>query len=264
MDVALFVPCYVDQLSPDVALATLEVLERAGCRVRYDSAQTCCGQMLLSAGAAADAAQLARAHLERFRGAEAIVCPSASCTATVRVRYPRLLRELDPDAARLCEQTYELGEFLVRRLGRHSLGARFPHRVALLQTCHGLRELGLGQPGERVAAPRPAEVLPAEMPAASAALGSTELLLRNVEGLELVWPERPDECCGFGGIFSVDFPELSARIGSDRLARLARAGADYVTASDSSCLLHLDGIRRRLGTGPQSIHLAQILAAGSA
>jgi L-lactate dehydrogenase complex protein LldE len=246
VDVALFVPCYVDQLTPQVALAAAEVLERVGCRVHYDPAQTCCGQPWLTAGAPAEAARLARRHLERFRAAEAIVCPAASCAATVRVRYRGLLGDADPEIARICERTWELGEFLVRRLGLESVGSRFPHRVALQQTCHGLRELQLGQPSEAAGPP--------------GAPGPTERLLRNVEGLELVLPDRPDECCGFGGVFSVDFPELSARIGRDRLQRLARTGAEYVTASDSSCLLHLDGLRRRLGFGPRPIHLAQILA----
>jgi L-lactate dehydrogenase complex protein LldE len=244
MRVGLFIPCYVDQLAPEVGLATARVLERAGCAVDYDPDQTCCGQPFLNLGLAGAAARLARRHLDRFADHGAVVCPSASCVATVRRHYGQLGVGEDAAGRRVRERTFELSEFLVRELGMPPLGARFPHRVALLQSCHGLRELGLGRPSEAVG---PAEV------------GPTERLLRAVEGLELCLPAR-DECCGFGGAFSVEFPEVSGRIGRARLADLAATGADFVTATDASCLLHLDGIRRRAGAGPRAIHLAEILA----
>ncbi len=249
MNVALFVPCYVDQLTPEVGLATARVLERVGCRVEYDPRQTCCGQPFLTTGAAAEAARLARGYLERFAGSEAIVCPSASCVATVRKRFGELGLAGDAAAAAVRECTYELGEFLVERLGTTQVGARFPHRVALLQSCHGLRELRSVAAAADSDAPTP---------------GPAERLLRAVDGIELLLPERPDECCGFGGTFAVKFPEVSARIGSARLAALAATGADYVTATDVSCLLHLDGLRRRRGAGPRPIHLAEVLDAGTA
>ncbi len=254
MEVALFVPCYVDQLAPRVAEATWRVLERAGCRVRYDPDQTCCGQPFLNAGAAREAAHLAERHLARFAGAEAVVCPSASCVATVRRRYPELGVGTDAESARLRARTFELGEFLVRELGREDVGARFPHRVALLQSCHGVRDLGLASPSE---APRPSGA-PAPGP------GPTERLLRSVEGLELRTPERPDECCGFGGVFAVEHPTVSGRMGRARLEALAATGADFVTGTDASCLLHLEGVRRRTGRGPRAVHLAEILAAEGA
>lgn len=250
MRVGLFVPCYVDQLVPSVAWATVSVLERAGCRVDYDPEQTCCGQPFLNLGLAAAAARLARAHLERFARHDAIVCPSASCVATVRRHYPGLGVGLDAAGRRVRERTFELSEFLANELGATQLGARFPHRVALLASCHGLRELGLGRPSEAPGGAAPEAAAP----------GPTERLLRAVAGLELLLPSR-DECCGFGGAFSVEFPEVSGRIGRARLADLAATGAEFVTASDVSCLLHLDGIRRREGTGPRGIHLAEVLAA---
>ncbi len=245
MHVALFVPCYVDLFRPSVAIAALRVLERVGCRVTYDPDQTCCGQPFLNAGAAAEAARLAALHLARFADADAVVCPSASCVSTVRLRYRELLGELTPEQQRLCSRTFELGEFLVRELGSPELGAHFPHRVALLQSCHGLRELGLGRPSEYVRPP---------------GAGSTEQLLEKVGGLELVWPERRDECCGFGGAFSVKLPEVSVRMGRSRLRDLSASGAEYVVSSDASCLLHLEGIRSRDGLGPRPIHLAEVLA----
>jgi len=243
VDVALFIPCYVDQLAPQVGLASVALLERMGCRIHFDRAQTCCGQPFVTTGARAQAARLAERHLRIFGGKDAVVCPSASCVATVRHRYGDLLGEAEARA--LAARTFELGEFLVRVLNRSDVGARFPHRVALLECCHGLRELELGWPSERVTRPTHA--------------GVTETLLRGVAGLELCEVARRDECCGFGGAFSLEYPELSGRIGRAKLAALAQSGAEFVTGTDVSCLLHLDGVRRREGAGPRVLHLAQVL-----
>ena len=244
-EVALFVPCYVDQLAPEVGLATAIVLERLGCTVSFDPRQTCCGQPFVTTGARAEAVRLARAHASVFAGAAAVVCPSASCVATVRRRYADLLGADQAEA--LAARTFELGEFIVLRLGTSDVGAVFPHRVALLESCHGLRELGLGRPSEQLGS-------------VVDEVGITERLLRGVTGLELRSVSRRDECCGFGGAFSVGFPELSARIGRDKLRALAESGASFVTGTDASCLLHLDALRAREGFGPRAIHLAEILA----
>jgi L-lactate dehydrogenase complex protein LldE len=247
MRVALLVPCFVDQLAPQVGLASARLLARLGCEVRCAPEQTCCGQPFLTSGALREARRLAERQLRLLEDADAVVCPSASCAAMVRVRYPRLLGPEDPRAQRIASRCFELGEFVARELGGAPPHARFAHRVALLQSCHGLRDLGLGRPSESTSAP--------------AGPGPIEALLRAVQGLELVAPER-DECCGFGGLFAVDFPELSARIGRDRLRALAATGAEYVTGTDTTCLLHLDGLRRREGFGPRPIHLAEILCSG--
>jgi L-lactate dehydrogenase complex protein LldE len=258
MRVGLFVPCFVDQLAPRVAEATVAVLERVGCEVVYDPDQTCCGQPFLNLGLAPEALRLARAQLARFAAFDTIVCPSASCVATVRRHYAGIGAGLDPAGRRVVERTFELGEFLVRERGVVDVGARFPHRVALLASCHGLRELGLGTPSEAVGG-RPAG---AARPEGTAEAGVTERLLRAVDGLELLLPAR-DECCGFGGVFAVEAPEISGRMGRARLAELAATGAEFVVGTDSSCLLHLDGIRRAApgAPGPRAIHLAEVLAA---
>lgn len=247
MRVGLFIPCYVDQLAPSVAEATVQVLERVGCTVDYDPRQTCCGQPFANMGLAVEAARLAGTHLARFAGHDAVVCPSSSCVATVRHHYTALGAGTDAVGRRVRARTFELTEFLARELGRVDLGARFPHRVALLASCHGLRELGLGRPSEAVGPPSEP--------------GPTERVLRAVEGLTLLAPAR-DECCGFGGAFAAEFPEVSGRIGRAKLADLAATGAEFVTGTDASCLLHLDGIRRREGAGPRFVHVAEILAAG--
>ena len=249
MRVGLFVPCYVDQLAPGVAEAAVAVLERVGCRVDYDPDQTCCGQPFLNLGLADEAARLARAHLERFARYDTIVCPSASCVATVRRHYAGIGAARDPEGRRVAARTFELGEFLVRERGVVDVGARFPHRVALLASCHGLRELGLGRPSEAVGA------------SGWEGPGVTERLLRAVARLELVTPYR-DECCGFGGAFAVEAPEVSGRMGRARLADLAATGAAWIVGTDASCLLHLEGIRRKApgAPGPRPIHLAEVLA----
>lgn len=243
--VALFIPCYVDQLAPEVGMASVRVLERAGCTVSYDSEQTCCGQPFLNTGETEAATELGARHLRQFEGHETIVCPSGSCVATVRNRYAELGIGLDEAGRSQRRNTYELGEFLVRELGTISLGARFEHRVSVLPSCHGLRDLGLGSPSELPGASEPAPI---------------DILLDAVAGLVRV-PSVRDECCGFGGTFAVNLPEVSARMGRARLREWADAGADYVTSTDVSCLLHLEGLRRREGYGPQPIHLAEILAA---
>jgi L-lactate dehydrogenase complex protein LldE len=245
--VALLIPCFVDQLAPQVGLASARLLARLGCEVYCPPAQTCCGQPFLSAGAVREARALALRQIHLLEGADAVVCPSASCAATLRVRYPRLLGPEAVQAGQLAGRVFELGEFAAKRLRGAPTGARFPHRVALLQSCHGLRDLGLGRPSEATGG--------------ASGPGSSEALLRGVEGLELALPER-DECCGFGGLFAVDFPELSARIGRDRLRALAATGAEYVTSTDSTCLFQLEGLRRREGYGPRALHLAEILTAG--
>ena len=175
MDVALFIPCYVDQLAPRVGLACVELLERLGCRVSFDPQQTCCGQPFVTTGALAEAARLARRHLRIFERAEAVVCPSASCVATVRHRYAELVG--DADARALAARTFELGEFLVKALHKTDVGARFPHKVALLESCHGLRELELGWPSERTAR--------------APGKGVTERLLRRGGGARALRPAAP-------------------------------------------------------------------------
>jgi L-lactate dehydrogenase complex protein LldE len=242
--VNLFVPCYIDQAYPQVGLAAAAVLRRAGCTVLFDPRQTCCGQPMANTGCSRDAATLARRHLDIFRGG-VTVCPSGSCVSMVRHRYRELGLSLSPEDEATMAGTFELSEYLVGQLGIEDVGARFAHRVVLHQSCHGLRELRLGPSSER---------------AGGEGHGSAERLLRHVAGLELVLPERRDECCGFGGTFAATEAALSVRMGEDRCAQLAATGAAYVTATDVSCLMHLGGVAARRG-GPKVIHLAEILAA---
>ena len=241
-NVALFVPCYVDQLRPAVGLAALELLEVCGCEVAFPTAQTCCGQPLLSAGAPAEAAPLARRFVDVFARFDAVVAPSGSCVATLR----RQLAQLgdSAEARSLGARVFELCEFLHER-GFAPQPAAFPHRVALHASCHALRELRHGAPSESRAAPH---VDPARE------------LLRRVPRAELVTLARADECCGFGGVFAVEEEAVSCRMALDRLADHAAARAEVVTSTDVSCLLHLEGVARRRGLPLRVHHVAEILA----
>lgn len=242
MEVALFVPCYIDQFYPRVAAAALEVLERLGCIVHVPLGQTCCGQPMANAGFE-DTSGLALRHFEAlFDRYEYVVGPSASCV--LHLRQHLHARPEPSRASTLGERTFELCQFLVDVLGRSRVAARFPARVALHQSCHGLRGLRLGSGSERM--------LPPE--------NKVRTLLEGVDEIELIEPDRADECCGFGGTFSVTEPDLSAAMGTDRLEDYLRNGAEVVTATDSSCLMHLEGLARRQGLPLRFAHVAEILA----
>lgn len=235
--VSLFVPCFVDQLLPEVALDTVKVLRRIGCEVAFPEDQTCCGQPAFNSGYWDEARPCAERFLRVFRDAENIVCPSGSCTTMVRVFYPELLAsgsEHD-DAVELGQRTFELSEFLVKVAGVTDVGAAFPHSVTYHASCHGLRELQLGD--------EPLQ------------------LLRKVKGLQLVDMLRFDECCGFGGTFATKFASISVAMGTSKADNIAVTGAEYVTAIDPSCLMHVQGILGKRGDRAKTIHLASILAA---
>ena len=243
MRVHLFVPCYVDQFYPRVGIATLHLLERLGCEVVYPRNQTCCGQPMANSGAEEAARSTYRHFAEVFAGAEYVVCPSGSCVHHVAAHYD--IVEQTSAVTQVRSAVYELCEFLVDVLGTPALTARFPHRVGLHQSCHGLRGLRLASDSERVEEPY-SKLLP---------------LLDQVDGLEVVPLDRVDECCGFGGTFAVAQEALSVRMGRDRIADHARHGAEYIVSADMSCLMHLEGLLRREGSAVGVRHVAEVLAA---
>jgi L-lactate dehydrogenase complex protein LldE len=241
--VALFVPCYVDQLYPGVAVSTLRLLERHGCTVVFPEGQTCCGQPMSNAGAADAARPLAERFVEVFGAAEYVVAPSGSCVSMVRHQYADLLPGR-ADARAVASRTYELCEFLHDVLGVRKVEARCHRTVGLHRSCHGLRELRLGAGSER------------QVPA----FDKVKALLETLDGIRLVEPARSDECCGFGGTFAVTEEEVSCLMGRDRLDDHARAGAEVITGVDSSCLMHLAGLARREGRPVRFRHVAELLA----
>jgi L-lactate dehydrogenase complex protein LldE len=245
--VALFIPCYVDQLYPRVGLATAQVLERLGVEVEFPEEQTCCGQPMANAGVAEAAAPVARRFLDVFARFEHVVCPSGSCTSMVRNHYDALLGD-DPRLPAAKRATMELCEFLHDVVGVEKLRGRFPRRVGLHRSCHGVRELRLSSASERLE-PR---------------FDKVGAVLGRLDGIELVPLQRADECCGFGGTFAVAEEAMSVMMGRDRIADHAAAGAEVVTGTDVSCLMHLDGLARRDRRPLRFLHVAEVLAEGLA
>jgi L-lactate dehydrogenase complex protein LldE len=236
--VSLFVPCFVDQLQPEVAVDTVTVLRRLGCDVDFRPDQTCCGQPAFNSGFWNESRPCAERFLRVFQDAETIVCPSGSCATMVRVFYPELLGSspLRDEAIALGRRTFEFTEFLVKAMGVTDVGAAFPHTVTYHASCHGLRELKLRDEPLR--------------------------LLRAVKGLKLVEMLRFDECCGFGGTFATKFESISAAMGETKADSVAVTGAEYVTAIDPSCLMHLQGVMGKRKDRARTIHVAGILASG--
>jgi L-lactate dehydrogenase complex protein LldE len=234
--VALFIPCFVDQLTPEVGLDMVRVLRRIGYELEFPHEQTCCGQPAFNTGYWGDARPVAERFVQIFRNAETVVCPSGSCTTMVRNFYPELLAgtPLREEAIQVGRRVFEFSEFLAKIAKVTDVGASFPHRVAVHDSCHGLRELHLKQESRE--------------------------LLRHVRGLELVEMPYSEECCGFGGTFAAKFPAISAAMGDTKAGNAEASGAEYVTATDPSCLLHIDGILRRRGSKVRTIYLAGILA----
>ena len=239
--VGLFVPCYIDQFYPKVAIATLELLEKYGCDVGFPTNQTCCGQPMANSGFEHLAMGCNNLFMDNFRDYDYIVCPSGSCTLHIK---EHLHSDTDETSAtEIRQKVYELIEFLTDILKVDTINARFPYKVGLHQSCHGQRGLKLAQMSELNAAP----------------FSKPEQLLRGVAGLELVTLERKDECCGFGGTFCVFEEAVSVKMGKDRVFDHTKQGAEYITAGDMSCLMHLEGILKRQKSDVKIIHIAEIL-----
>lgn len=243
MKIALFVPCYINAVYPEVATASYKLLRSLGLDVEYPEDQTCCGQPMANAGFQDEALQLARRLDRMFEHYDYIVGPSASCVVFVRDHYEELLGdESRGSSARI----YEICEFLHDVVKPARLPAKFPHKVSLQNSCHGVRLLHLSSNTE--------QTLPY--------YNKLRNLLSLVEGIEIVEPERPDECCGFGGMFSAEETAVSGRMGRDKLQRHLATGAEYIVGADSSCLMHQRGLIERDRLPIRTLHAVEILAAG--
>ena len=226
----------MDQLLPQVAVDTVKVLRRVGYGVDYPEDQTCCGQPAFNTGYWDEARPCAEHFVRVFKHADAVVCPSGSCATMIRTFYTDLLVQssLRQDAIALAGRTFELSEFLVKVAGITQVGATFPHSVTYHAACHGLRELHIHD--------EPLQ------------------LLREVDGLTLIEMVRSEECCGFGGTFAIKFSDISAALGNSKAESVAATGAEFVTATDPSCLLHLEGILGKRRASTRTIYLGSILA----
>lgn len=245
MKVGLFIPCYVDALYPHVGIATYKLLKQLGVEVEYPQKQTCCGQPMGNAGFQQKAEKLVEDYDKLFAKYDYVVAPSASCAAYVRFFHPGIVKH----ECRTAQKTMDVVEFIHDVIKPKALPwAKFHHKVSLHNSCHGVRELGLSSPSERNI-PR---------------FNKIKDLLQMVEGIDIREPERVDECCGFGGMFSIEEPDVSARIGHDKIARHVATGAEYITGPDSSCLMHMQGLLKKDKQQDKIkfIHVVEILANG--
>lgn len=235
MTVTLFIPCFIDLFYPQVGVAMVRILERLGHRVECPESPACCGQPAFNTGYGDESRATAARVLERLQDAEVIVIASGSCGAMIRVFYPDLFAGTPQEglARQVSAKCFEFSEFLVDKLGVTELGAEFAHKVTYHDGCHSLREMRIQ------AAPR--------------------RLLARVRGLELIEMSRT-VCCGFGGTFSAKFPMVSTAMGEVKCDLALETGAEYIVSSDSSCLMHIQGLIDRQRKPLKTIHLAEILA----
>ena len=238
MTVQLFVPCFIDQLYPDVAFSTIKVLEKAGCTVKYNEQQTCCGQPAFNAGFWGESKDVCTKFVQDFDSADYIVSPSASCTGFVRNNFGKIFENnaFQSPAKKVANQMFELTEFLTKVLNITDLGAAFNAKVTYHDSCAGLRECKIKE------APR--------------------TLLSNVKGLELVEMKDTDACCGFGGSLAVKYDTISIAMADQKIENAIATEAEYIVSGDMSCLMHLDGRINYNGQAVKVVHIADVLSSG--
>lgn len=236
--VQLFITCILDTLYPKVGEDVVRVLQRAGARVEFPPDQTCCGQPAFNAGMRVQARPMAEHTIRVFENtAGPVVVPSGSCAAMIRHGYLELFAGDEvwlPRAQRLAERTYELTEYLVDVLGVTDLGASFPGKLSYHASCHLLREMGVSR--------------------------QPQALLRAVRDAEFVELPEATDCCGFGGVFSVEHPEISTAMMQRKIENIESTGADAVVACDAGCITNINGGLHRLGKPMRAVHIAEILA----
>lgn len=237
--VALFATCITDTMKPSVPIATVKLLERLGCTVEFPTSQTCCGQIMANTGYFDETLGTVKNYVKTFGDAPYVVAPSGSCVGSVRHQHEMIARHagddsLARDAADAASRTYDIAEFLVDVLGVTDVGAFFPHKVTYHPSCHGKRITKLGD--------KPMQ------------------LLQAVQGIQLVDLPDADQCCGFGGTFSLKNSDVSVAMASDKARHVIESGAEYVVGGDHACLMNIAGVLHRQHTGVKTIHLAEILA----
>ncbi len=235
MRITLFIPCFVDLISPQAGISIVQILEQLGHEIDYPEELGCCGQPPFNSGYWDEAREAARPVLSRLRDADAVVIASGSCGAMLKVFYRELFhgQPEEAEAEALAAKCWEFTDFVVNKLGVTDLGASFPHKVTYHDGCHGLRELGLKKPARQ--------------------------LLEKVQGLELVEMTEAETCCGFGGTFATKFPMISTAMGEVKCASARETRAEFMVSADSSCLMHLRGLLDRQQQPLKTIHLAEVL-----
>jgi L-lactate dehydrogenase complex protein LldE len=238
MTVQIFVPCFVDQLYPDVAFNMVKVLEKAGCEVKYNGNQTCCGQPAFNAGFWNEAKEVCSKFIKDFEGADYVVAPSASCVGFVRNYYSKLFdnSSLHNQVKDLGGRIFEFTEFLVKVLKQDDFGASLHGKATYHDSCAGLRECKIKEEPRQ--------------------------LLSKVKGLELIEMNDVETCCGFGGTFAVKFEPISIGRADQKVTHATDTGAQYLISTDMSCLMHLDGYIKNQGLNMKTLHIADVLANG--
>lgn len=240
---SLFVTCIIDRLYPEVGESTVKVLRRLGVDLDFPAAQTCCGQPAFNSGFWGDAKPLARRTIEALQSDRYVVVPSGSCASMIRVFYDELFHDephMRNRIASLASRTFELSEFIVDVLGIDDFGSyadsdstEVTRKITYHEGCHLRRELG--------------------------AMTQARSLLNSLPGVQLVEMEQSEVCCGFGGTFSVKYPEISGAMLDDKLSFAAATGAEALAACDSSCLMHIGGGIEKRGLPIEPLHIAQVL-----
>ncbi|PQV64198.1 L-lactate dehydrogenase complex protein LldE [Abditibacterium utsteinense] len=238
MKITLFIPCFVDSFYPQTGQAMVRIFEKLGHKLDYKPQLTCCGQPPFNAGYWDESRKVAVKVLDALMDAEKVVIASGSCGAMLKVFYLELFKNTprEADAKALADKTFEFSDFLVNQLGVTDIGAKFPHAVTFHDGCHGLRELGIKT--------------------------EPRALLAGVEGLELREMGEAQTCCGFGGLFSAKFPQISVAMGQVKTKSATETGTKYLVSNDGSCLMHIQGVLDREKRGIQCLHIAEVLNQG--
>ena len=238
MIVDLFIPCFIDQFYPNVAESTVKILEKVGCGVNYNPEQTCCGQPAFNAGLHESCKEVGEKFIRDFSTENLIVVPSASCVGMVQNYYPQFFMNtaLHHEYARVKKNIFELSDFLVNVLKISDLGSRYEAKAFFHYSCASLRELKK--------------------------IKEAMILLQSVRGLDMVESENQQECCGFGGTFSVKHQAISTGMAEDKMNAILNTGAELVISTDSSCLMHLESYARKKNLKIKFLHLSEVLAEG--
>lgn len=235
MRVSLFGTCLVDMMKADIGIATVELLERLGCEIDYPEGQICCGQATYNSGYLEETKPAMKRMIETFENSEYVVSPSGSCIYMIK-EYPHIFKDdpvYGPKAKAFAEKSYELTQFIVEVLGIEDVGARFNGKVTYHPSCHMTRLLGVKE--------------------------APLTLLSNVKGLEFTELPGKEQCCGFGGTFSVKMGQISEKIVDEKVEHVKETGAQVLTGADYACLMNIGGRIERLGVPIKVMHIAQIL-----
>lgn len=235
MKVTLFATCLVDMFQSNVGVATVELLERLGCEIDFPESQICCGQPSYNSGYVKDTKEAMKRMIDTFEDAEYVVSPSGSCAYMLK-EYPHIFKGdqvWEPKAQKLADKTYELTQFIVEVLKVEDVGARFEGRATYHTSCHMTRLLGVKE--------------------------APMILLKNVEGLQFTELPGKEQCCGFGGTFSVKMAQISEQMVDEKIQHVEETGAEYLISADAGCLMNIGGRMERRGKPVQVLHIAEVL-----